>query len=114
MELFWYFFYSFCSMFSFFSMRFISLLHSYFTVHLITLKRLLLERTVSQLSGVKKDFNYLSWFIFYNFLCSKSQKIAEQFLTILRTVKKRKLLSLISQKWIKISKHFNRTDSAYP
>ena len=88
------FFYSFCFIFCFFSMRLISLLLSYFTVHLITHKRLLLERPVSQLSGVKKDFNYLSWFIFYNFLCSKSQKIAEQFLTILHTVRKENFFRL--------------------
>ena len=74
----------------------VNLLAPYIVIfHLITLKRLLLQNT---------DLIYLSWFTFYNFFCTKSLKIAKKFLTIMYTVKKRKLLSFITQKWFKISK----------
>ena len=64
-------------------------------LHLITLKRLLLESPISQLYVAKTDLNYLSWFIFYNICCPKSKKLANIFLTI---------LSFKAQKWFKISK----------
>ena len=73
-------------------------------LHLITLKRLRLESPLSQLYVAKTDLNYLSWFIFYNICCPKSKKLANIFLTILFTVKKRNLLSFKAQKWFKISK----------
>ena len=66
---------SFCLTFSFFSMIFDSSLHSYCTVHLIALKRLLFERFFSLLSLVKNrlELSFLVHILQY-FLSQKKFK----------------------------------------
>ena len=67
---------SFCSIFVFFSMRFISLLYCYFTSYHSKLKRLLLERPVSQISVLKNRLELSFLVHILQLFLSKKPKIS--------------------------------------